>query len=270
MCLAEPGPDEALEPYAGMEVCGGCREDHRASARVWGLELAAGTREQRGYRSSYMVSTSRVNLATRLDMHAILCSREQSSDHDYHPVDDLFDGQVLADSVTGSVTMDLLADPGVQAVVIEATGAASEVVLMSQRVVLTRRADSSFDIEELDRMDRAAVALAVGIERWARGAPGSTSFQPGCGPAMPEEPRPVDLGPDEFRTGRQAKDCPTCGEPMVAADLEDICARCGTSHEIEGAGKIRRRRRLKAVFIGALVVAVIIGMIAIMAAGKPA
>ena len=183
MCQKELDPGQPLETYAGLEACDECRAgDPRAPAAVWGLELKSETLERITYGevgTHQHTATARVRRPTRLELQADL--RLEGPGDKWHKLwgrrdpetgNRRFDKQVWIEEMGVGVTMEVLADPAVQGAVLEALTTAQlwcDVKLTFQEVELSSTSGSEgFTFEEADAMDRAAVALGIAVERWAR------------------------------------------------------------------------------------------------------
>jgi hypothetical protein len=179
MCLTEQVGDQALATYAGMQTCEQCRGgDPRVPAEKWGLELVSKTQERRtaGQDGAHQfIASSRVRRPTRVEIQADL--RLEGLSDKWHNLwgggdpetgNRRFDRQVWIEEMGVGVTMEVLADPMVQGAAVEALTTASlwcDVRITFHDVELSCTAGSGgFTPEEVDAMDRAAVALGLAIE----------------------------------------------------------------------------------------------------------
>jgi hypothetical protein len=166
-----------------METCEECRGgDPRVPAEKWGLELQSTTQEQNtsGQEGGHeLIATSTVKRPTRAEIQANL-RLERLSDKwhklwgrgDPETGSRRFDKQVWIEETGVGITMEVLGVPMVQGAVVEALTAASlrcNVKITSHDVELSCTAGSGgITPEEVAAMDRAAVALALAIERLVR------------------------------------------------------------------------------------------------------
>jgi hypothetical protein len=175
--LQELGADDPLLSFAGLQICGVCKEDYRPALKAWGLEFKADITEHGLHRHTVKTCLAKVTRPTKLDAYAELRAEHLgdkwsrlfgTSDPETGTL--AFDKAIWIEEHVVGVALELLADKAVQAAVVEALASATAVELNHQELLLTRQTTgaSGFEPELLFAIDRAAVALAVCIERWAK------------------------------------------------------------------------------------------------------
>lgn len=176
-CLQELGRDDPLLSFAGLQICGVCKEDYRPAQKAWGFEFDADITEHGLHRQMVKTCLAKVTRPTPLDLYAELRAEHLGDKwsrlfgtRDPETGSPAFDKEVWIEEHVVGVALELLADEAVQAAVVEALRSATEVELNKQVVLLTRQTSrsSGFPADVLFDIDRAAVALAVCIERWAK------------------------------------------------------------------------------------------------------
>lgn len=195
MCRKEY--QHALATYAGLQCCKSCREgDFDPALAAWGIRGISYDGERRASRYNSRDFIADVILPTvvnvdallrkeRLDSKLVRLTGEQGAASDASS----FDKKVWVEEIEGEMTRELLKDPAVQGAVVEAVGVAHWIKLSRERIRLYQPSSNiRFKPErDLERLARAAVALGVAIERWARGAPGEEAMREGCRPRLDGE-----------------------------------------------------------------------------------
>lgn len=205
MCQVEDPPE--LATHGGLQLCPRCRgEDYTTGLRAWGLKLYLYDEEVGSVRNRRRIWTASAVLPTVIELGAAgaLLRAERFDTKiarwlgrtDPTVGADSFDKAVWVEQLQGKATAQLLGDPTVQEAVVVAVKAAHRVHINAHRVSLrSSSAQLGFDpAEALEPMRWAAVAVAVAMERWARGAPGAALCHAQCRPREPAEwPDPPPL-----------------------------------------------------------------------------
>jgi len=198
LCLHEVSP-EALRRHVGVDVCARCFEGGAKDAATrWGLQASIQLHETRTQHGHVVTCRAVVTRPNPIELHAQLrleglgdrlgrlFGGERDSSTDRPPADHRVDGWSAAELAAAAafdrrvwieeeglgLTMEVLSDPRVKLAALEALRVTSSVHLTRESVQLmrTETASSGFDGAELDAIELAAVALAIGIERAVKDA----------------------------------------------------------------------------------------------------
>jgi hypothetical protein len=173
--------------------------------------------------------------------------------------DAAFFGDVRFERLNRPLTSELLADALVRQRLLEAVRRVDggTVTLTPVGVTLEARGWAGNSEEQTEAADRAAVMLAIAIERWVRGTPGAPAEREGCvdrpqparmDPGVPRDPSLPWCPPESFlrEPERPGPPCPACGEPMTDHLTECVCKSCGHEEDRpEVRASLRRSERLK-------------------------
>lgn len=286
LCCKELAAGEQLEPLVGLQVCPGCRSGPPLdAARAWRVELLADEdvhQKQSRYDTSYVKSTVHIVPPTRWPFGVQFRSESEARRAGFGGGDDhvlgdpAFDDKVWIESMRGDGIEELLAEHTVRAAAVEAVAAAGWVVVNEDGIEIST-VRGSISIEDFDAIDRGGILLAIAIERWVRGAPGSAPRRAGCVERPAEERArgggsahakyaqqqgeapPVD--PVYYKKDKPGPPCPECGELLTNAGVEYICKRCGhTRHRPDVAAR-RRTSAIKTTLIVILLLSAVVALI---------
>lgn len=286
MCRRELAADEELAPVAGMEACPACREEvpHQA-AEAWRLRIRTQEKihEKQGRHSGEHVrAVVQVGLPTEIILSAVFKAEDaldraaaRFTGGDLSTGHEDFDDRVWIESLDGETARQLLEDAGVRLALADAVEAAGAVHMSPRGLRLVTR-QGSFDIEQLDAMDRAGIVLGVAMERWARGAPGAEPTRDGCRDRPPEprdeasgqlpqdQPAPPPADSTYHKRAEPGPPCPRCGELMTNALTEWLCKHC---HHTEERPEVIARIRKRELITKLIVIAIVLGLFMIIGLG---